>query len=90
MRPALVGIAGLVVLVAGVRGRLQAPLAIGAAALAVDALAQLLPALAAAYDAVPRWTLIAAAGALLLALGATYERRIRDVRTLGRKFGGLR
>jgi hypothetical protein len=90
VRPVLVGVAALGVLAAGVRGRLQAPLAVGSAVLAVDALVQLSPELAAAYDAVPRWTLIALAGALLLALGATYERRIRDLRTLGRKFGGLR
>ncbi|MEY9889025.1 hypothetical protein ABIA31_002673 [Catenulispora sp. MAP5-51] len=90
LRPALVGVAGLGVLAAGVRGRLQAPLAVGSAVLAIDAVAQLSPALAAAYDAVPRWTLIALAGALLLALGVGYERRIRDLRTLGRKFSGLR
>jgi hypothetical protein len=89
-RPALVGVAALGVLAAGVRGRLQAPLAVGSAVLAIDAVAQLSPALAAAYDAVPRWTLIALAGALLLALGVGYERRIRDLRTLGRKFSGLR
>ncbi|MFD0631950.1 hypothetical protein ACFQ9X_10320 [Catenulispora yoronensis] len=32
----------------------------------------------------------AVAGALLLTLGATYERRVRDLRALGRRFGGLR
>ena len=90
VRPALLGVAALLVLTAGIRARLQAPLAVGAAVLAVDAVAQLSPALAAAYDAVPRWTLIALAGALLLTLGVTYERRIRDLRTLGRKFGELR
>jgi hypothetical protein len=90
VRPVLVGAAGLAVLAAGIRERLQAPLAVGSVVLAVDVLAQLSPALAAAYDAVPRWTLIALAGALLLTLGVTYERRIRDLRTLGRKFGELR
>jgi hypothetical protein len=90
VRPTLVGVAALIVLIAGIRARLQAPLAVGAAVLAVDAVAQLSPALAAAYDAVPRWTLIALAGALLLGLGVTYERRVRDLRTLGRKFGELR
>ncbi len=90
VRPALVGVASLLVLIAGIRGRLQASLAVGACVLAIDAIAQLSPALAAAYDAVPRWTLIAMAGALLLVLGVTYERRIRDVRALGRKFGELR
>ncbi|MBS2538950.1 hypothetical protein KGQ20_40010 [Catenulispora sp. NF23] len=90
VRPALLGVASLLVLIAGIRGRLQAPLAVGACVLVIDVIGQLSPALAAAYDAVPRWTLIAMAGALLLVLGVTYERRIRDVRALGRKFGELR
>ncbi|WP_344660335.1 SCO7613 C-terminal domain-containing membrane protein [Catenulispora subtropica] len=90
LRPALVGLAALMVLIAGMKERLQAPLAIGGGVLAVDAIAQLSPYLADAYNAVPRWALIAAAGALLLILGVTYERRIRDLRTLGRRFGGLR
>jgi hypothetical protein len=90
VRPALVGVAAVIVVVAGARGRLQAPLAVGAAVLAMDVVAQLSPALATAYDAVPRWTLIAMAGALLLVLGVTYERRVRDLRNLGRKFGELR
>jgi hypothetical protein len=90
VRPALLGVVALLVLIVGVRSRLQAPLAVGATVLAIDVVAQLSPALAAAYDAVPRWTLIAAAGALLLALGVTYERRIRDLRVLGQKLGRLR
>jgi hypothetical protein len=89
VRPALVGVAALVVLLAGARQRLQAPLGIGAAVLAIDALAQLSPYLASAYNAVPRWGLIAAIGALLLGVGATYERRIRDLRLLHRKFAEL-
>jgi hypothetical protein len=90
IRPALVGVAALAVVAAGIRERLQAPLAVGGGVLALDAIAQLSPALAAVYDAVPRWTLIAVAGVLLLAVGATYERRIRDLRVLSRKFGALR
>jgi hypothetical protein len=89
-RPALVGLAALVVVIAGAKARLQAPLAVGGGVLAIDAVAQLSPYLAAAYNAVPRWSLLAAAGALLLALGVTYERRIRDLRALGKRFGGLR
>ena len=34
------------------------------------------------HDAVPRWTWIGASGLLLLGLGATYERRVREVRLL--------
>ena len=40
--------------------------------------------LAAPYlgDAVPRWVLIGGAGALLIAVGATWERRIAEARHL--------
>jgi hypothetical protein len=74
----------------GARQRLQAPLAVGAAVLAIDVVAQLSPFLASAYSAIPRWVLIAVVGAFLLALGATYERRIRDLRTLHQRFTALR
>ncbi len=79
-RPLLLGLTALAVLVVGVMRRLQAPLVIGGTVLAVDALVQLSPYLADLYDAVPRWTWIGASGLLLLVLGATYERRVRELR----------
>jgi len=82
LRPLLLGLAALAVLGVGVARRLQAPLVIGGLVLAVDALVQLSPYLADFYAAVPRWTVIGAVGLLLLGLGATYERRVRDVRLL--------
>ena len=82
LRPLLLGLAALAVLAVGVARRLQAPLVIGGLVLAVDALVQLSPYLADLYAAVPRWLVIGAVGLLLLGLGATYERRVRDVRLL--------
>jgi len=73
------------VLLAGLRGRLQAPLVIGAAVLAVDTLIQIGPYAA----ALPRWVSIGGAGVLLLGLGATYERRLRDLRTLRERLDAL-
>jgi hypothetical protein len=81
-RPLLLGLAALVVVLLGMTRRLQAPLVLGGAVLAVDAVVQLAPYLAAAYDAVPRWVSIAAAGLLLVGLGATYERRVGQLRRL--------
>jgi hypothetical protein len=81
-RPLLLGLTALAVLGVGVARRLQAPLVLGGLVLAVDALVQLSPYLADLYDAVPRWTVIGTVGLLLLGLGATYERRVRDVRLL--------
>jgi uncharacterized membrane protein AbrB (regulator of aidB expression) len=78
LRPMLLGVAALVVLFAGARWRLQAPLLIGAVVLGVDAVIQIRPYAA----ALPNWVTIGAAGLLLLVLGATYERRLRDLRNL--------
>jgi hypothetical protein len=82
LRPMLLGLAALVVLVSGVGRRLQAPLVVGGLVLAADAIAQLSPYLADLYSAVPRWSLIATVGLLLLVFGATYERRARELRAL--------
>lgn len=84
-RPLLLGLPALVVLLAGVRSRLQAPLVLGAAVLALDALIQIAP----YADAVPRWVSIGGAGLLLLVLGVTFERRLRNVRRLGAKLAEL-
>jgi len=84
-RSLLVGAAALAVLLVGARERLQAPLAIGALVLALDAL-QLLGPVAAAM---PRFVSIGAAGTLLLVVGATYERRLREVSRLRASYASL-
>jgi hypothetical protein len=89
LRPLLLAVVAAGVLVAGVARRLQAPLVLGAAVLATDALVQLAPYLAAAYDAVPRWVTIGVLGLALLGAGATYEQRVRDLRRVGRRVAGL-
>lgn len=89
VRPTLLGAAALAVLLLGLRRRLQAPLLFGGAVLAFDAVVQLRPYLTAGYDATPRWVLIGAAGLLLLGVGITYERRLRDLRRLRQGFGRM-
>lgn len=74
----------------GARHRLAAPLLLGAAVLALDALHELAPYIAQALGTVPRWVPLALAGALLLGVGATYERRLRDVRRVREALGRLR
>lgn len=80
----LVGVC-LVVLLAGSRQRLQAPLAIGGTVLAADALHLLAP----YASALPRWSLLAASGTLLVVVGATYEQRRRDVTRLKESYSSL-
>ncbi|MCH5673427.1 SCO7613 C-terminal domain-containing membrane protein [Streptomyces gilvus] len=79
-RPLLLAAAALVTTLLGARHRLQAPLVLGGAVLTLDALHELAPYLAQLTGALPRWAPFALAGALLLTLGSTYERRIRDAR----------
>src|SRR4051794_29321696 len=77
LRPVLLGLACLVLVLAGARLGWTAPIAAGALVGGV-----LVVRLAAPYigDAVPRWALIAAAGALLVGVGATWERRVQEAR----------
>lgn len=79
-RPLLLGTAALLITLAGARHRLQAPLVLGGAVLALDALHELAPYIAQVVDALPRWLPPALAGLLLLTVGATYEQRLRDAR----------
>lgn len=84
-RPLLLGAAALAVVLLGARFRLQAPLAVGGAVLAVDALVQLGP----VAGALPRWVSIGAAGLLLLVLGMTFERRLREMRRVTARLAAL-
>jgi hypothetical protein len=84
-RPLLLGLVSLVVLLVGARTRLRAPLVVGAFVLGLDTLTQIGPYVA----ALPRWVSIGGAGVLLLALGATFERRLRDLRRLRDRLDAL-
>lgn len=86
LRSALLGLACLGLVVAGVTRHWGAPVAHGSV---VGAL--LVLRLATPYvEAVPRWGLIGAAGALLVAMGITWERRVRDARAVAGYVRGLR
>ncbi|MDI5961686.1 SCO7613 C-terminal domain-containing membrane protein [Streptantibioticus silvisoli] len=82
VRPLLLGAAALAVTLLGARRRLQAPLLLGGAVLALDALHELAPYVVQVVGALPRWLPLALAGALLLAVGTTYDKRLRDARRL--------
>ena len=85
LRPLLLAGAALAVVLLGARGRLRAPLVVGGAVLAADAAL-----LAAPYAAaLPRWLVLGVAGMLLLAVGATYEQRLRDLVRLRDRYDAL-
>ncbi|NED14714.1 hypothetical protein G3I33_24950, partial [Streptomyces sp. SID9124] len=89
-RPLLLGVAALVITLAGARFRLQALLVLGGVVLALDALHELTPYVVQVVDALPRWVAPALAGVLLLAVGATYEKRLRDARRVKEALGRMR
>ncbi|MGW2280940.1 SCO7613 C-terminal domain-containing membrane protein [Streptomyces sp. NPDC001770] len=88
-RPLLLGLAALAVTLAGARARLQAPLLLGGGVLALLGLHELAPYVVQVVGALPRWLVPAAAGVLLLAVGATYEKRLRDARRVKEALGRM-
>lgn len=77
---------GALLLAAGVGWRRRAPVDVGVAALVVLAIQGVAP-----YAAeVPRWISFGLVGALLVALGATFEQRRRDLRQARHRYAGLR
>ncbi|MEU9251599.1 hypothetical protein AB0D66_07140 [Streptomyces sp. NPDC048270] len=89
LRPLLLGLSALAVTLLGAHRRLQAPLLLGGGALAAVALHELAPYVVQLAGALPRWVAPALAGLLLLAVGATYEKRLRDARRLRDAIGRL-
>ena len=80
------GIGALALVLVGVRLHWGAPLVVGGVALAVLAVRELGP----VAVAVPRWTLFALAGALLLTVGVAWERRSRELIAAARYVAALR
>ena len=75
---------------AGAHRQLAAPVAVGGTALAAHAVVQLGPWLAELGTSVPRWTVLAVVGALLLLVGATYERQVTRLRAAAVRLASLR
>ncbi|MGW4724709.1 SCO7613 C-terminal domain-containing membrane protein [Streptomyces sp. NPDC004291] len=90
VRPLVLGVAALVVTLLGARFRLQALLLLGGTVLALDGLHELAPYVVQVVGALPRWLPPALAGLLLLAVGATYEQRLRDARRLRERLARMR
>lgn len=86
------GAVALATLLLGVRFRLQAPVLLGGVVLIVHAVAQLWPWIASIYESVSGlwWLWIGVAGALLVTIAATYERRLRELKAVGLAIRALR
>ncbi|WP_165949481.1 SCO7613 C-terminal domain-containing membrane protein [Kribbella turkmenica] len=86
VRVTFVVAAALAVIVLGAQLGLQAPFAVGAAVLAKVGIWQFVE----AAPLIPRWITLGAAGAVLLAVGATYERRLSQAKQAARWLSALR
>jgi hypothetical protein len=81
-----IGVAAVIVVVAGSLRRRQAPVVVGGAVLALVAVHEV----ALVWDLLPRWIPLAVGGLLLVGLAITYERRRRDVARLREAVGRMR
>lgn len=77
-------------LLAGLRLRWQAPVAIGAAALVLQVVVLAGPPALAALTGIPGWVVLAVTGLVLLLLGLTYERQLTSARATLRRYAELR
>ena len=86
LRSLLLGAACLGLVLAGLRVRWSAPLAWAALVGTLLVLRHATP----VAEAVPRWALIGSAGALLVAMGITWEQRVREARAVAGYVRALR
>ncbi len=86
LRGLLVGLAGLAAVALGAGLRWAAPLLAGALTVAALAVAHLWP----VAEAIPRWITLGGLGALLLAVGITWEARLRNLRSIRDHLASLR
>jgi hypothetical protein len=89
-RLVLVLLGGTAAVVVGAVRRWQAPFVLGAGALVVVAVVQVSPAAVAAVELIEWWVVLALGGAVLLGLGLTYERRLREAREAVRFVAAMR
>ncbi len=86
LRSVLLGVGCLALVVVGLRLRWTAPVVFAATVGSLLILRHATP----VAEAVPRWVLIGGAGALLIAMGITWERRLQEARAVVGFVRGLR
>jgi hypothetical protein len=90
VRPLVLGVVAAGIALAGGHARLLAPLLLGGAVAIMDAGHELAPAVRQLAGLAPRWVPIAVMGVVLLAVGASYEARLRDLGRLRAVLGQMR
>jgi hypothetical protein len=84
------GVACLIAIIAGAVFKLQAPLLIGSVVVIVHALRTFAPQLVAVYQLTEWWVWAVVGGAIILFLGLTFEKRVRDLKSVGTRVAALR
>ncbi|WP_010203056.1 SCO7613 C-terminal domain-containing membrane protein [Salinibacterium sp. PAMC 21357] len=84
------GIVCVLIIVAGAWQKLKAPLLIATIVVLIHAVHTFAPALVSLYQLTVWWMWAVIGGAIVLFLGITLERRIRDLKTLNTRFSALR
>lgn len=84
------GVACLIAVVVGAVAKLQAPLLIGAVVVLVHAIRTFAPQLVAVYQLTEWWVWAVIGGAIILFLGLTFEKRVRDLRSVATRVSALR
>jgi hypothetical protein len=85
-----IGVICIVAIIVGVLARLQAPLVIGSVVVLAHALRTFAPQLVAVYQLTEWWVWAVIGGAIILFIALTFERRVRDLRSVGARVGALR
>ncbi len=86
LRAALLGVACLVLVLGGAQLRWGSPVLVGAAVGGLLVLRELAP----YASQTPQWIVIGLAGAALIVVGVTWEKRVRDLQAVGAYLGRLR
>ncbi len=84
------GLACVALIVVGALVRLQAPLVLGSATVLVHAARTFAPQVRAIYESTEWWVWAVVGGSIILFLGFTLERRIRDLRSIATRVSALR
>ncbi|CAN5391866.1 hypothetical protein BH11ACT5_BH11ACT5_20030 [soil metagenome] len=84
------GLACVAVILLGALRKLQAPLIIGAVVVLVHAIRTFSPQLVAVYQLTEWWVWAVVGGALIIFVAVTFERRVRDLKSVGSRVAALR
>ncbi len=85
-----IGVVGVAAVLAGALGKLQAPLIIGAVVLLLHAIRTFSPQIVAVYQLTEWWVWAVIGGAIIVFVAVTFERRMRDLTSLGSRISALR